>query len=299
MANGVSAFFHGHDHEYAYEVRDNIVYQEMPAGRFFRNRIQLTIVRAVILKKFYPAVVTFELQLHPSLATVDYVYSTTNNGSVAYSYTILPYQLPILTLYLTAFIEGYTNTDGTAMNYPPTVTVELHNVTTPYALVESQTGSLSTAGVGTFNFTTAVNGIPYYIVVKSANTVETWSATAVSFTSGAASYDFTSAQAQAYGNNLKQVISGAKWCIYSGDVDQNGFVDVSDLNAVNNDAYNLVTGSVVTDLTGNSFVDVSDLLIANNNSHNLIESHTPIKGNPAASIIKPIIRHLSVQKNAQ
>ena len=29
--NGVSAYFHGHDHEYAYEVRDGIVYQEVPS----------------------------------------------------------------------------------------------------------------------------------------------------------------------------------------------------------------------------------------------------------------------------
>ena len=28
--NGVSAFFHGHDHQYAYEVRDGIVYLSMP-----------------------------------------------------------------------------------------------------------------------------------------------------------------------------------------------------------------------------------------------------------------------------
>ena len=30
--NGVSAYFHGHDHEYAYEVRDGIVYQEVPSA---------------------------------------------------------------------------------------------------------------------------------------------------------------------------------------------------------------------------------------------------------------------------
>jgi len=32
--NGVSGFFHGHDHEYAYEVRDGIVYQSLPAASF-------------------------------------------------------------------------------------------------------------------------------------------------------------------------------------------------------------------------------------------------------------------------
>ena len=30
MENGVSAYFHGHDHQYVYEVRDGIVYLSMP-----------------------------------------------------------------------------------------------------------------------------------------------------------------------------------------------------------------------------------------------------------------------------
>ena len=34
MANDVSAFFHGHDHQYAYEMRDGIVYQELPSAGF-------------------------------------------------------------------------------------------------------------------------------------------------------------------------------------------------------------------------------------------------------------------------
>ena len=34
VANGVSAFFHGHDHQYAYEKLDGIVYQAVPSGSF-------------------------------------------------------------------------------------------------------------------------------------------------------------------------------------------------------------------------------------------------------------------------
>ena len=85
---------------------------------------------------------------------------------------------------------------------PDTVTVELHNTSSPYALVESQKGVLNTSGVGTFGFTTAANGTPYYLVIKHRNAIETWSATAQSFTSSALSYDFTTAATQAYGNNL-------------------------------------------------------------------------------------------------
>ena len=38
--NHVSAFFHGHDHQYAYEKRDGVVYQSLPCGRFFRKWIR-------------------------------------------------------------------------------------------------------------------------------------------------------------------------------------------------------------------------------------------------------------------
>src|ERR1035437_7281969 len=127
------------------------------------------------------------------------------------------YNMVTSTLTLTAFFQGITNCGATAMTNdvnPIAVTIELHNSST-YALVESQAGVLSTTGVGIFTFTTAVNATPYYIVVKSANSIETWSATAQSFTSGALSYDFTSAAAQAYGDNQIQI--GSKWCIYRSE----------------------------------------------------------------------------------
>ena len=31
VENGVSAYFHGHDHQYVYEKRDGVVYQEVPS----------------------------------------------------------------------------------------------------------------------------------------------------------------------------------------------------------------------------------------------------------------------------
>jgi hypothetical protein len=181
-------------------------------------------------------------------------------------------------LTLKAFLDGYTNVGGTEMDHAPSaVTIELHGASSPYALVESQTSSLSTTGVGTFNFTNAAIGTPYYIVVKTLNTLETWSKTTQSFTSGALSYDFTIAQTQAYGNNLKQI--GTKWCIYSGDINQDGFINLTDLNSVNNDSYNLVTDNIITDLNGDLYTNLSDLSIVNNNSYIVIQKHTPILGN--------------------
>jgi hypothetical protein len=202
----------------------------------------------------------------------------------------------VKTLTLTAFLEGYTNTSGTGMTSSPTVTVELHNFTSPYALVESQSGSLNTAGVGTFNFTTANNGTPYYVVVKTWNTVETWSSASQNFTSGALSYNFTTAATQAYLSNMTQK-GGAGWCIYSGDVNQDGYVNLTDYNLINNDSYNLVNGAVVTDLTGDLYTNLTDFNIVNNNSYNFVKVNSPLL-NPAASITKPINRlNKQIKKN--
>jgi hypothetical protein len=190
-------------------------------------------------------------------------------------------------LSLTASIQGITNDGGTAMNFAPSaVTVELHNATTPWGLVESQTGALSTAGVGTFTFTTAVNGTNYYIAVKTWNTVETWSAAAQSFTSGALSYDFTSAATQAYASNMVQI--GSKWCIFSGDVNQDGFINLSDYNLVNNDYVAITHGVVVTDLTGDQFTNLSDYNLVNNNYVSIVKARTPLL-NPSAGMSKPPI----------
>lgn len=184
-----------------------------------------------------------------------------------------------LILTLTALIEGMYVPGNNAMTTTPSVTVELHDGTS-LALVESQTATLNTEGVGTFTFTTATNGSPYYIVVKYINTVETWSANAVSFSDGALSYDFTTDVSKAYGNNLK--LKGGKWCIYSGDINQDGYVNLSDYNQINNDSYNLVSGAVITDLTGDLYTNLSDYNIVNNNSYNLVSKVVPTEAPPTS-----------------
>ena len=121
---------------------------------------------------------------------------------------------PALSLGLTAMLSGYCN--GTTMNYTKNVTVELHSATTPYALVESKSVLLDASGVGNPVYTTAVNGTPYYIVLKFDNGLETWSAAAQTFAGSTLNYNYTTAATQAYGSNL--ILVGTKWCVISGDV---------------------------------------------------------------------------------
>ena len=127
----------------------------------------------------------------------DLIFSTTE-----YAWIMRPVETdapPALTLGLTALLSG--NYNGTTM-VPKNVLVELHNSTTPYAIVDSQTVLLNTAGVSNPVFTKSENGTPYYIVLKSDNGLETWSATPQTFSRFALSYNFSTAATQAYGSNM-------------------------------------------------------------------------------------------------
>jgi len=75
---------------------------------------------------------------------------------------------------------------------------------------------------------------------------------------------------------MKQVDAAPlRFGIYTGDVNQDGIVDGTDAAAIDNDAYNFVTGYAVSDLTGDEVVDGSDAAIADNNVSNFVGKITP------------------------
>ena len=168
---------------------------------------------------------------------------------------------------LTYLIEGLYN-GGTNLMVADTVTVNIRNSVSPYTLVESAKIKLNTSGAGILSYSSVSNATPYYIQVLHRNGLETWSAGTVQFVANALSYEFVSAASQAYGSNTTLV--GARYCAYSGDVNQDGTIDGTDLSSIDNDASNFVSGYVATDLDGNEFVDGSDAAIADNNAANFV-----------------------------
>ena len=157
----------------------------------------------------------------------------------------------------------------------------LANSTTPYAFVDSAFAVLDSL---TFSATVAWSTTPngtYYIVIKHRNSIETWSALPIKFTSGAVViYDFTDAQTKAYENNLMQVSSSpVRWAIYGGDVNQDGYVDPLDLSLIDQDSYNYVSGrGLTTDINGDGYVDPLDLSITDQNSYNYVGISRPTSG---------------------
>ena len=141
-----------------------------------------------------------------------------------------------------------------------------------------------------FVFNNASNGVNYYIHVKHRNAIETWSRTTGAFASNYRAYDFTTDSGKAFGYNM--VKKGTKWVFYGGDVNQDGFVDGTDNNLIDNDAANFTSGYVATDLNGDDFVDATDYSISDNNAYLFIGKITP---NSEPEVIALFLKDLSDQ----
>ncbi|MBX7041525.1 MAG: hypothetical protein K1X85_01380 [Ignavibacteria bacterium] len=168
-------------------------------------------------------------------------------------------------------IEGLYNpaTDSAGVDIS---TVHLRNSFPPYSIVSS-------AFCNNLSFVTFPAAAPgnYYISVNHRNSVETWYYQPVNLNDSVLfGLNFYSGQGKAYGSNLKQIdTSPLLFAIYSGDVNQDGTIDATDISAIDNDVQNFVGGYVVTDLTGDDFVDGTDFVIADNNAANFVSVIRP------------------------
>ncbi len=178
---------------------------------------------------------------------------------------------------LSVIMQGFYNAASDEMSISDTAKIYLRNAGAPYAISDSAKSVINKSTfAGTFTITNAATG-NYYIAVKHRNTIETWSANPVSYASGGTvDYSFISSATQAYGNNLVNAdASPVRYAIYSGDVNQDGLVDLIDIVTVYNDASGFVTGYKVSDINGDNITDLSDILITSNNSSSFVSKVTP------------------------
>ncbi len=184
----------------------------------------------------------------------------------------------VSTINIKVIPEGFYNSLSGILNMSDTVKAYLHGSASPYVEIDSAVTVIDPVSfIGSFKFLNAPNG-NYYIVIKHRNTIETWSRSGGEvFTYGTTmNYDFTVSSTQAYGSNMIQVdTSPVRFAIYSGDINQDGTIDASDLSETDNDAFNSVSGYVRTDVTGDDFVDAGDVSIVDNNAYNSVSVITP------------------------
>lgn len=149
--NHVSAFFHGHDHQYAYEVRDGIVYQSMP-----RPSIGLDFNYYSESDPYTERVIGnsghLRVTVTPNQTTVEYVRS--NQTGVSHSYTIEPYisgPTHVLTTAVDPAAGGTISPAAGTHTYPQGQTVEV--TATPNQWYEFDHWSGACTGDGTCSVT--------------------------------------------------------------------------------------------------------------------------------------------------
>ena len=119
---------------------------------------------------------------------------------------------------------------------------------------------------------TSTFGNNYYISVKHRNSIETWSSQSILFAE-TNSYDFTTAQTKAYSNNLNspmKSLGNGKYGLYSGDVNQDGTIDIYDLQKTENDYRSILYGYNASDCNGDGYSNATDILNIGNNTSGLI-----------------------------
>jgi hypothetical protein len=215
-----------------------------------------------------------------SIVTKIFAYVGTTNTDITTPSTHLNslsnFQFPIRsTLNIKVALEGLYRNVLNKHIMRDTVTILLRHTVFPYGVLDSIKSLVDSATLNTQSIFGSIPQGNYYIVVRHRNSIETWSKPGgeqlypgVNYT-----YDFTSSQSQAYGNNLKLI--GTKWCIYTGDVTQSGFIDALDMMNVDNDIFVFRTGYVPTDLNGDNFVDIDDLGMIDNNVRRWIGVERP------------------------
>ncbi len=205
----------------------------------------------------------------------DLAISQSYNSDYVFIYFSRPEGVSKLTVY--GAIQGmYDPVSNTQI--PDTITVILRNNFSPYSIIDSSKNVLLGPSSGQdFFFGKIHNNVPYFVEVRHRNALETWSADPVMFSFQQSSIAFSVDAIYAYGSNEIQVDTSPYnvFAFYSGDVNQDGTIDATDISMIDNDAANFASGYVATDLTGDDFVDGTDFVIADNNAANFVSVIRP------------------------
>ncbi len=153
------------------------------------------------------------------------------------------------------------------------ITVKLASKQSPYSINNNFQTSIDTSGHIQIELPPSITDSSY-IVINHRNHIETWSAAPVSFAADIINYNFSNASSKTYGDNQKQLAPGI-YGIYVGDVNQDGFIDITDISDMDNDLTIGTTGYNVYDLNGDGYIDITDLSDIDSNLTSGIYKITP------------------------
>ncbi len=172
-------------------------------------------------------------------------------------------------LNLKVFIEGYYRGAGQMIgvlfsSICDTLQVSLANAASPYAIVITSKVVMDLNGNCTVELPLSTSGNSFYIVLSHRNSLQTWSKLPVLINSAGTTYNFTTADTQAFGNNMVS-LGGGVYGIRSGDVNQDGFINFTDITTLQSAALLFSNGYVAGDLTGDRVIESTDYSLLENN----------------------------------
>jgi lysophospholipase L1-like esterase len=132
----------------------------------------------------------------------------------------------------------------------------------------SQIGILKKNGMISVGFPGEITGRHFYISIKHKNSMEIWSSDSIPI-SELTFHDFSDNINNTFtnGSNLPQkFLQNSVFAIFSGDVNQDGSIDLFDIQKVENDATSFNFGNQTSDCNGDGVVDLVDMQIVENNS---------------------------------
>lgn len=179
-----------------------------------------------------------------------------------------------LNLQVGAYLEGFFN--GNTM-VGDTIRVVAHSMTSPYLPIDTASSYFNTSGIGTLSFNKLNNDSCYIFAAKHRNHIRTWSHLSCEKIDECDKFfDYRNLATQTFGSNVVFVAgSPGGFAFYGGEVIQDGFIDLSDITAIFNDAALFTSGYVITDCNGDDFVDLTDITLAFNNATNFVGEIAP------------------------
>ncbi|MBK9333245.1 MAG: proprotein convertase P-domain-containing protein [Ignavibacteria bacterium] len=180
-------------------------------------------------------------------------------------------------LQTSVLIEGLYN-ESSNSTIRDTVRYRLREFTSPYLAVETEKFYIPVNNYSYPGFSLVQGATPYYIEAVHRNSISVWSSAEVTFNplSQQAVYEFALSQSSAFGNNMANADnSPVRFGLYSGDVNQDGVIDISDGSLIDNDGLNFASGYIPTDINGDNITDLTDGVFADNNGFNFITIITP------------------------
>lgn len=158
-------------------------------------------------------------------------------------------------------ISGYYDIHKAEMIYSDVVTASLRSAEPPYRFIDKADALIDNLTLtGKFNFTFKPEK-RFYIVINHRNSLEVWSRIGGEEVpeGNSMDYDFTNSKDKTFGEVLE--CSGKHFCLWSGDVNQDGTIDGTDFSFIENAVFGFETGYIPTDLNGDEVVDGDDFMI--------------------------------------